>query len=257
MADKQKNRTPLYVLTLTLIMLVVGFIGALVIKLPTAASAKDSESETLISLIQSLEEENTTLEEDIAALLRESENYAPAEDFGGDQITSLVDSNNVGKANAGLTELNGAGIVVTLDDNPAAAKAAQDSKDPQYNAEDYIVHDVNLLYLVNDLRPHASGIAINGQRIVTSSTIRCVGTVILVNQTRLAPPYRIEVIGESQALMSALEHSGVYKELVDGHVHTEADVADSLTLPAYTGTIPQNYCTVVPEAPTPEDGVTE
>ena len=71
----------------------------------------------------------------------------------------------------------------------------------------YIIHYENLLYLVNDLRnAGAEGISINGQRIVVSSEIRCVGNVILVNTTRLAPPFEISAIGDPKALELSLIH---------------------------------------------------
>ena len=56
----------------------------------------------------------------------------------------------------------------------------------------------DLLYIINDLkRGGAEAISINEQRIISTSEIRCVGNTILVNTTRLAPPYHIKVIGLS------------------------------------------------------------
>ena len=249
MARRHSRRERLLgdILILTLTMIVAGFLCVAVLKLALPADDRTrTEAQQLVELIQSLEEENAVLAEDIAALLREGEYYSVAESFDGEQTNALAESVDSGKVEAGLTELTGGGIVVTLDDNTADAAAAQQQNPGQYNAQDYIVHDANLLYLVNDLRPLAAGIAINGQRIVTGSTIRCVGTVILINQTRMAPPYRVEVVGDSDKLMQALEKSGAYATLTASKISVKAAAAKKLKLPAYTGTIEQEHITVLP-----------
>ncbi|MCX6340951.1 MAG: DUF881 domain-containing protein, partial [Fimbriimonadales bacterium] len=69
------------------------------------------------------------------------------------------------KAYAGLTELEGEGVQVTLRDNPTAGPMP---------AEPDLIHDFDLLKVTNELfSAGAEGISINGQRLTTNSSIRC------------------------------------------------------------------------------------
>ena len=72
-----------------------------------------------------------------------------------------------------------------------------------------MVHDSDLRSVVNELfSAGAEAIAINDQRLVANSSIRCVGPTVLVNSERLAPPYKIAAIGKPDVLQSALDMQG-------------------------------------------------
>ena len=65
----------------------------------------------------------------------------------------------------------------------------------------YIIHDDDLLRVINELRAAgAEAIAINGERIVAMSEIRCAGPTLSVNNNRSAPPYEIKAIGNPNNL---------------------------------------------------------
>ncbi|MFA4015997.1 MAG: hypothetical protein RUDDFDWM_001098 [Candidatus Fervidibacterota bacterium] len=94
---------------------------------------------------------------------------------------------------AGLTPVRGPGVVVELSDakNPMAPGA--------------VVHDLDLREVVNELRAAgAEAIAINGERLIATSEIRCSEAFIMVNGHRIAPPYLIYAIGNPDELMKAL-----------------------------------------------------
>lgn len=249
MMVEQPKRQWFGLAVITLLFFAIGFLGVMLARTASGVTGQDADVATLVEMIHDLEEENNSLAAEIAALMGESASYE-TNDYGEEQITALLEDNGKAKEHAGLTELQGSGIVITLDDDVAGANAAQQQNPNQYNAEDYIVHDLNLLYLINDLRPYAKGIAINGQRIVISSTIRCVGTVILVNQTRLAPPYRLEMIGDSEQLLTILENSATYQDLLDSYITVQTDTVTDLSLPAFTGYISEKYITATPTEPT-------
>ncbi|MDN5344294.1 MAG: hypothetical protein PWQ18_405, partial [Clostridia bacterium] len=124
----------------------------------------------------------------------------------------------------------------------AGAQAAEKSSQATYNPENFIIHDKNVLYLVNELRAAgAEAIAVNGQRIVTNSDIRCVGTVIMVNSTRLAPPYEVQAIGNPDTLLAAVEKSVDFSLLKSRDFPVKVAKSPNLTLPAYKGGFPQDY----------------
>jgi uncharacterized protein YlxW (UPF0749 family) len=93
---------------------------------------------------------------------------------------------------AGLTELEGPGIKVTLKDNPKAGLMPEDRD---------LVHDIDLLRVTNELfASGAEAVSINGQRLVGNSSIRCAGTTILVDGVRVASPFIISAIGKDDVL---------------------------------------------------------
>ena len=104
----------------------------------------------------------------------------------------------------------------------------------------YVIHYENLLFIINDLRnAGAEAISINGQRIVVSSEIRCVGNVILINTTRLAPPFEISAIGNPTTLAEAIEYSSTYQQLQLSGFPVSCKATDihstNIKVPAYTG----------------------
>lgn len=106
------------------------------------------------------------------------------------------------RALAGTIALEGPGVTVTLDD----AKTPLGKSENPNNA---IVHNEDLLKVANLLvSAGAEAIAINGQRLGTRSEITCAGPTILVNKTRVAPPFLIEAIGDGTILTAALELRG-------------------------------------------------
>ncbi len=97
------------------------------------------------------------------------------------------------QVDAGATALTGPGMVVTCDDAPQA------------RSSDGRVADTDLRILVNGLwEAGAEAIAINGQRITSTSAIRSAGSAITVNYTSLIPPYRVVVLGDPAQLPARL-----------------------------------------------------
>lgn len=98
---------------------------------------------------------------------------------------------------AGTENLIGEGIVIVLTDG-------NKTLDPELR-QDSLVHDSDVLTVVNELKAAgAEAISVNGQRIIASSAIRCVGPVIQVNYQKVAAPFTIKAIGNAQYLESAL-----------------------------------------------------
>lgn len=90
---------------------------------------------------------------------------------------------------AGATALTGPGAVIICDDAPQARTG------------DGRVADTDLRVLVNGLwEAGAEAIAINGQRITSTSAIRSAGSAITVNYTSLIPPYRVVALGDPTRL---------------------------------------------------------
>jgi uncharacterized protein YlxW (UPF0749 family) len=102
------------------------------------------------------------------------------------------------------TPVTGPGVRITLDD----AKSAHDDPvtgDPRSLDPDDpgLVRYDDVQKVVNGLwGSGAEAIAINGQRLGSSTAIRNASATILVNYRPLSPPYRIEAVGSPNALQT-------------------------------------------------------
>ena len=134
------------------------------------------------------------------------------------------------KAFAGDFEMHGKGIKLVLDDSKIASK-------PGENPNLYIIHDDDLLRVINELRAAgAEAIAINGERIVAMSEIRCAGPTLSVNNNRSAPPYEIKAIGNPNNLESALKlRGGVLENFKFWGIQADLSQSDDIVIPAFKG----------------------
>lgn len=125
----------------------------------------------------SLKNEIKDLQANIQKTQKDSENISLTKD----QLETL----KIKKAHAGLTKLNGPGVIINLDDSKG-----------NLTSEDSIVHASDLRDIVNLLwGSGAEAITVNGQRVVINTAIDCIVNTILVNDVRLSVPFRIEAIG--------------------------------------------------------------
>ncbi len=103
---------------------------------------------------------------------------------------------------AGVEAVRGPGVVVEISDSP---RPLQPGDDPNL----VLVHYTDLQAVVATLwAAGAEAVAVNGERVVSTTGLSCVGTTILCNARRLAPPYVVVAIGSPEALQTALEGEG-------------------------------------------------
>ncbi|HTQ12018.1 MAG TPA: DUF881 domain-containing protein [Fimbriimonadaceae bacterium] len=114
------------------------------------------------------------------------------------------------KAFAGLTDVQGPGLKVTLTDSTKSTMG--ESQIEQTNA---IIHDMDILKVTNELfAAGAEAIDVNGHRIVTTSSFRCVGPVIQVDGVPVASPVVVRAIGDPGALEGGLNLPGGVLSLI-------------------------------------------
>lgn len=107
---------------------------------------------------------------------------------------------------AGMTPLEGEGLVVVLDD--------KDQYNPLVDPVESLIHDKTLLHVLNLLVDYGGfALSVNDIRITSVSQIYCIGPTILCNTHRLVQPYEIHVLGDAQTLQSALENDLVLQRL--------------------------------------------
>jgi len=137
---------------------------------------------------------------------------------------------------SGLTAVEGQGVVIILADSSEAQTQGE-------SAESYIVHDTDLRSVVNELYgAGAEAISINGERLVSTSTIRCVGNSIMVNNRRCTSPFEIKAIGNSTSLESALNiRGGILDVLKLYKISVNVTKSASVKLDKYTGNVAFSY----------------
>ena len=148
-------------------------------------NARESElKEKLATWKSKYEDVITKLEESTAKLTE----YYESKESNQETSQLLTKELEQAKKIAGLTEVKGDGIVVTLTDGEEIIKAS------------------DLIELVNELRlAGAEAISINDKRVVNMTDIVDItDTVILVNLERVSSPYVIKAIGNPKYLESAL-----------------------------------------------------
>lgn len=131
---------------------------------------------------------------------------------------------------AGLLPVEGPGVVVTIDDSKRPMK-------PGENPNLYLIHDDDILKVINELwAAGAEAIAINAQRLVIGSEIRCAGPTLSVNNSRYSPPYEIKAVGDPKTLETALKmRGGVIETLQFWGIQVNVKLVQNLQVPAYKG----------------------
>lgn len=148
-------------------------------------------------------------------------------------------------AAAGLTEVTGAGVSVTLTDAPIPEAGIPEGFAP----DDYVVHQADIQAVVNALwAGGAEAITVMDQRIITTSAVRCVGNTLILKGRVYSPPYTVAAVGPTERMERALDVSpGVtvyrqYAELIG--LGYEVAASDEVVAPAYEGLLQLRYVQV-------------
>ena len=222
---RRRARSGLFAVTLVALgfLLVVAY-QQTVAGQPAASSAR----RTLITQVQNRRAETATLQgqadrlrADVAAL-RERE-------LGGAAVAQL----NQLEATAGLAPVRGAGARITIRDGPTPVDPVTDQRSTQA-----LVKDTDLQLACNALwSAGAEAIAINGQRLTATSTIRQAGEAILVDFRPVTTPYEVLAIGPDSLARDFRDgYAGrFFKELSAGYgMAFDASVAKNVTLDGAT-----------------------
>lgn len=138
-----------------------------------------------------LETQVTDLSAEIAALQNEA--------LASEDPELLAELNRDAVA-AGTVPVTGPGLRVVLTD---AQTSDPDTQDP-----DERVQDFDLQVLVNGLwAAGAEAVAVNGERLTSTSAIRTAGSAVLVDLVPLASPYTVDAIGDPADLQTSLAQS--------------------------------------------------
>ncbi len=161
-----------------------------------------------------------------------------ATQVGGTQIDQIQHQLDRLSIPAGLRGLVGPGLVVTLDDAPLD-EDVPGNIDPNL----LVVHQQDIQAVVNALwAGGAEGLSLQGQRIISTTGVKCVGNTVLLQGVPYSPPYRIVAVGNTTDMYDALVSSPEvqnYRDYVGPPYHLGWSLRSErrLSVPGYTGLV--------------------
>lgn len=85
------------------------------------------------------------------------------------------------------------------------------------------------------------------QRVISTSAVRCVGNVLILQGRVYSPPYVIRAVGNQQQMRASLERSNalrIYRQYVDVlGLGYQVSSQSSMTMPGYDGALDLRYAT--------------
>ncbi len=162
-----------------------------------------------------LNDKKNSLQDRLKELEKENQTYAKVK--AGDSVAAqqIQDSLNKARIFAGLEDVKGKGIIVTLDNNAFIHVA-----------------DYDILSVVNELRAAgAQAISVNDERIVAMTEIREAGQYVMINGKQFTAPFTIKAISDPDDLERSLTLiGGVLETLEDAQLNVSIKKADEVVI---------------------------
>ncbi|MFO7171660.1 MAG: DUF881 domain-containing protein [Bacillota bacterium] len=220
---------------LALVTVVLGFMLAMQLKVQERVAAQNvavQRAEDLTAQLREVEREREALAKEVENLRQQVADLTSQQAV----YTGLAEQLEELRAAAGLTALKGPGVRVVLDDSDRPWR-------PGENPNAFIIHDEDILRVVNELRASgAEAIAVNGQRLTGRSEIRCVGPVVMVNGVRTTTPVEILALGDPHNLEQGLRlRGGVVDLLTMYSIRVTIERKAEVIIPPYKGSLQFEY----------------
>lgn len=198
--------------------------------------------EDLQNQLTAEKEKNTDITNQLLESQRSLEAYRTEAADKGELNAVMKEELDKARLLSGITEVEGQGVVITVTDSTKPASEIQ-----QGTFEQYIVHDSDIRMILTELAAAgAEAMSINGQRIISTTAVRCVGNTIMVNDVKIAPPFEINAIGDSNTLEAGmLIKGGVSDYLKSWNVNMVVKKSSKVTVPRYTGVVNFKYAAPV------------
>ena len=145
---------------------------------------------------------------------------------------------------AGTSEITGRALTVTLDDAPL-----REPDDPLWQTltpDDVIVHQQDVQAVINAMwKGGAKAIQVMDQRLISTSSVQCVGNTLLLQGRVYSPPYVITAVGPVKKMRAALRDDPTVATYRDWAAAVglgyELKRDNDATIPGYEGPIAMDY----------------
>lgn len=201
-------------------------------RIGTTTSRNSTENELRDAILRTKENyDNLYANEEKAEKLLEDERKSATEN--NSELAEIQENIKTLSTQLGLTDVTGKGVIIKVDD-----AMVQSTFDPNST----IVHAEDLISIVNELKnAGAEAISINGQRLVSTTAITCIGNVIKVNDERITSPFTIKAIGLSESLAGINRPGGYIEKLKENGIVVNIKKSNKIEIPKYTGAISSKY----------------
>jgi uncharacterized protein YlxW (UPF0749 family) len=154
-------------------------------------------------------------------------------------IKNLTDTLREYEILAGMTDVVGEGVVVTIDLPP--------DESGNFSGVNILNEYLTILALINDLNASgAEAISINDQRLIATSEIRAAGDSLNVNFVPMRMPIVIRAIAKSSALEGAINYRfGYVVRLREAGLLVDVKEMDEVIIPRYQGIINFQYAETI------------
>ena len=204
----------------------------------------------LVSLVQSQSRRNADLARQVSDVRAQVDGLSAEENPDG-QLQARLER---AAAAAAFTPVSGPAVTVTLDDAPETVAA--DGVDPDL----LVVHQQDIQAVVNALwSGGAEAMTIQGQRVISTTGVKCVGNTVVLHGIPYAPPYVVSAMGDPGRLRSALAGSPplrIYQQYVAAYgLGYEEQAVARVDFPAHEGSLDLQHARpvgTVPASPTAE-----
>ena len=192
------------------------------------------------TLVAERADEVADLNSDKAALAQDvADLRAQVNDIGVEQA---LDETQRLEGPAGMDPVSGPGLIVSLDDAPQSRLDEHPGVDPNL----LVVHQQDIQAFVNALwAAGAKAISLQGQRLISTTGIKCVGNTVVLEGVPYSPPYRIEAVGDINMMRTSLAESQsvqIYEEYVNAYaLGLSVEDSTGLDIPAYNVTPQLEY----------------
>ncbi len=200
---------------------------------PPVTTARTGRRVELVELIRAEQIRTTELERRVAELAFEVQGHNKRSAAGAERLKTVQRRIERVLAPAGMTRVRGPGLVATLSDSTLETS-------PTGDLNDLVIHEQDLQAVINALwSGGAEATSVNGQRILATTAIRCVGNTLLLHGGVYSPPYVVRAVGDPVALADALDRDPVvdrFRAAAQAYkLGFTVTPDDALGLPAYDG----------------------
>lgn len=179
--------------------------------------------------------------ENLELLIRQKRNKLDAYNEELKENGSIAPVLSIEKEKAMLSSqtaaVKGEGVIISLKDGERDLKENE-------NPNNLIIHDADVLHIVNDLKvAGAESIAINGQRLSSLSEMKCSGPTITINNKTYGQPFEIYAIGPSDKLEKAVAERETYGYILKNMYSLGVSVQkkQQIYIPAYQTDLEFDY----------------
>jgi uncharacterized protein YlxW (UPF0749 family) len=236
-------RISLWTSLVPVVALVAGLLFATSSRTALGTDLRAGASTQLSGLIEERDAAVARQQDELTVLQQQVQALTDQAATRNGEVAAALQQGAQGLTSAGLTELSGPGLSVTLDDAPPQPGGGLPSG---ATADDVVIHQSDVQGVVNALwAAGADGVAIMGQRLIATSAVICVGNTLLLQGRKYSPPFVVTAVGsapqmrqqlaasaEVQLLRAAVDDFGLTYEVTD---QREVSLAD------YDGPLEMQY----------------